>query len=66
MKILYWDHGGWVLRSRRLESGSYVYPFEQTGKKEITVGELIALLEGIDLRTAKRRKRYVAPLQLSA
>ena len=57
---------GWALWSKRLESGTYAYPFQQTGKREITAGELSALLEGIDLRNAKRRKRYVAPLQRSA
>jgi transposase len=66
LKILYWDRDDWALWSKRLESGTYAYPFEDTGKKEITVGELMALLEGIDLRNAKRRKRYVAPLQRNA
>ncbi len=66
LKILYWDRDGWALWSKRLESGTYAYPFEDTGRKEITAGELSALLEGIDLRNAKRRKRYVAPLQRNA
>jgi hypothetical protein len=29
--------------------GTYAYPFAATGRKEITAGELSALLEGIDL-----------------
>jgi transposase len=66
LKILYWERDGWALWSKRLESGTYAYPFEDTGRKEISAGELSALLEGIDLRTAKRRKRYVAPLQRGA
>ena len=66
VKILYWDRDGWALWAKRLEAGTYAYPFEATGRKEITAGELSALLEGIDLRNAKRRKRYVAPLQRSA
>ena len=63
LKILYWDRDGWALWSKRLESGTYAFPFETSGRTEVTAGELSALLEGLDLRGAKRRKRYVAPLQ---
>ena len=66
LKILYWDRDGWALWSKRLEAGTYAYPFAATGRKEITAGELSALLEGIDLSNAKRRKRYVTPLQRGA
>lgn len=66
VKILYWDRDGWALWAKRLEAGTYAFPFESTGRKEVTSGELSALLEGLDLRDAKRRKRYVAPLQRSA
>jgi hypothetical protein len=49
--------------AKRLEEGSYAMPFEagdssQSRRREITVAELGALLSGIDLSTAKRRKRY--------
>lgn len=54
---------GWALWAKRLEAGTYAFPFEATGRKEITAGELSALLEGLDLRQAKRRKRYLPPLQ---
>lgn len=63
MKILYWDRDGWALWSKRLEAGTYAFPFAGTGRKEMSAGELSALLEGIDLKNAKRRKRYVQPLQ---
>jgi transposase len=66
LKILYWDRDGWALWAKRLESGTYAFPFDATGRKEITAGELSALLEGIDLRSAKRRKRYLVPLQRGA
>ena len=62
VKILYWDRDGWALWAKRLEVGTYAYPFDATGRKEITSGELGALLEGIDLKSAKRRKRYLSPL----
>jgi len=54
------------LSYKRLEAGTYAFPFALTGRKEITAGELGALLEGIDLGSAKRRKRYLPPLQQSA
>jgi len=66
MKILYWDREGWALWSKRLEAGTYVNPFGAAGGREITAGELGALLSGLDLASVKQRKRYVPPLQGSA
>jgi transposase len=63
VKILYWDRDGFAIWSKRLEEGSYVIPSGEPGKRrcEITVEELGALLSGIDLSTATRRKRYQRP-----
>ena len=61
VKILYWDGDGLAVWSKRLEEGTYAVPFGDGGaerRREITVPELGALLSGIDLSTAKRRKRY--------
>lgn len=61
VKILYWDRDGFALWSKRLEEGSYAVPFGDSGgerQREITAQELGALLSGIDLSTARRRKRY--------
>ena len=63
LKILYWDRDGWALWAKRLEAGTYGFPFESTGRKQITAAELGALLEGLELGDAKRRKRYVQPVQ---
>ena len=52
---------GWVCRlGKRLEEGTYAIPCGEPGTRrfEISVEELGALLSGIDLSTAKRRKRY--------
>lgn len=60
VKILYWDRDGFAVWSKRLEEGTYAMPFdnEHEPRREITVQELGALLSGIDLSVAKRRKRY--------
>ena len=59
VKILYWDQDGFAIWAKRLESGTYAMPFrEGEHRKEITAAELGALLSGIDLSQAKRRKRY--------
>ncbi len=60
VKILYWDRDGFAVWAKRLEEGTYAMPFDAGGEKrrEITAQELGAMLSGIDLSQAKRRKRY--------
>lgn len=61
VKILYWDRDGFAVWAKRLEEGTYAMPFEDGAnapRREITAQELGALLSGIDLSVAKRRKRY--------
>jgi transposase len=60
VKILYWDRDGFAVWSKRLEEGTYAMPFSETDqvRREVTAQELGALLSGIDLSQAKRRKRY--------
>jgi hypothetical protein len=52
---------GFALWSKRLEEGTYAVPLagsSEERRREITVQELGALLSGIDLQQATRRKRY--------
>src|SRR5208283_4263600 len=64
VKILYWDRDGFAVWAKRLEEGTYAMPFGDTDvtagekRREITAAELGAILSGIDLSHAKRRKRY--------
>jgi transposase len=60
VKIFYWDRDGFAIWSKRLEEGTYAMPFSEGDERrsEITAQELSALLSGIDLSQAKRRKRY--------
>ena len=60
LKILYWDRDGFAIWAKRLEEGSYAIPSGEAGSTrfEISTEELGALLSGIDLSRATRRKRY--------
>jgi hypothetical protein len=46
--------------AKRLEEGTYAMPFGDDAevRRELTAQELGALLSGIDLSVAERRKRY--------
>ena len=62
IKILYWDRDGFAIWAKRLEEGTYAMPFDDHAnaarRREITAQELGAILSGIDLSIAMRRKRY--------
>ena len=65
VKILYWDRDGFAIWSKRLEEGTYAVALageEEENRREITVQELGALLSGIDLDLAGKRKRYQRPV----
>ena len=58
LKILYWDRDAFAIWAKRLERGCYAIPSGEVGASgfEITIEELGALLSGIDLSTATRRR----------
>jgi transposase len=68
VKIFHWDRDGFAIWSKRLEAGTYAMPFGEGEKRrtEITAQELSALLSGIDLSQAQRRKRYERKLASAA
>ena len=60
-KILYWDRDGLVVWAKRLERGSFQMPGGRDAASlaiEIDSVTLAMMLGGVDLETAKRRKRY--------
>ena len=63
MKLLFFDRTGWAVLYKRLERGTFQLPKvdSSTGRIEIDQAQLAMILEGIDLRTAVRRKRYTLP-----
>jgi transposase len=62
MKVLLWQHSGFLLLYKRLERGRFRLPTEpRPGKRHIEVEatELALMMEGIDLRGARRRPRWM-------
>ena len=64
-RILFWDHNGFVLYSKRLEQGRFSLPREipeGVAQLSIEASDLVLLLQGIDLRDAQRRPRWQPPV----
>jgi len=63
LKLLYWDRDGYALWYKRLEQGTFRMPIARpdAASIELKASELAMLLEGIDLRSIKRRKRFQRP-----
>lgn len=60
-KILWWDRSGYCLLAKRLEHGQFrVYDRADggPGHYEVSMSDLMLLLDGIDLRGAKRRESH--------
>jgi transposase len=65
IKILYWDRDGLAIWYKRLETpGTFQLPVVDCDSVsiEMTPTQLSLILSGIDLRSARQRKRYVRPI----
>jgi transposase len=68
VKLLYWDQDGYAIWYKRLEEGSFVVPVAD-GKRAaagehglvLRPAELAMLLDGLDLSSVRRHKRYQRP-----
>jgi transposase len=61
IQILFWDRSGLCIVKKRLEVGTFSLvrgPDGEAMHVEIDAAELALMLEGIELKGAKRRKRY--------
>ena len=63
IKILYWDRDGLAIWYKRLEIGSFQIPATAPDavSVEMTPTQLSLILAGIDLGSARQRKRYQRP-----
>jgi transposase len=62
VKLLYWDEDGFVIIYKRLEAGTFRFPQADAAGVEIRAADLQMLLDGIDLDSVKRQKRYRRPM----
>lgn len=60
LKMLLWEKDGFVLWYKRLEEGVFKLPRIEPEQKsvELRASELAMMLDGIDLKSIKRVKRY--------
>jgi len=67
VKILAWDHGGFVIYYKRLERGRFKLPVITPGAVEVELDAtaLAMLLDGIDVKRVPQPKRW-APKKLDA
>ncbi len=56
IKILIWDRSGFVIYYKKLASGTIQVPSGEAA--EVSVATLMMMLEGVDLRGSRMRKRY--------
>lgn len=62
LKVLLWQPSGFLLLYKRLERGTFKLPRAPSlGHRHIEMdsAELALMIEGIDLRDAQRRKRWI-------
>ena len=58
LKILFWDRNGFWCLAKRLEEGTFAWPdADRTTASPTTTRELMMILEGIDDRVVRLRKR---------
>lgn len=63
LKLLYWDEDGLAVWAKRLEAGTFQFPAPAGAATgiEVRATDLALILGGVDLRSARRRKRYRRP-----
>ena len=58
VKLLVWDRDGFVVWYKVLERGTFELPKAENDTLELSWTDLQLLLEGIEIKSVKRRKRY--------
>jgi transposase len=64
IKLLIWEEDGYAIWYKRLEAGTFRFPPSPQAQPrvEVRAADLVMLLEGIDLSSVKRGKRYHRPV----
>jgi transposase len=62
VKLLYWDEDGFAIWYKRLEEGTFRFPLSADGRVAMRAADLQMLLDGVDLDSVKRRRRYRRPV----
>lgn len=58
IKVLYWDGSGLWVCAKRLEKGTFAWPDGDARSVEMSREELVLLVSGIDLSSARHRRWY--------
>jgi len=58
LKVLYFEQGGYCLWSKRLEAGRFHFNAQGTDKQTLSWTDIKLIIEGIDLSSVRRFKRY--------
>ena len=68
LKLLYWDADGLAIWYKRLEKGCFRFPPPPADGHgvEVRAADLAMLLDGVELESVKRRKRYQRPAGVPA
>jgi transposase len=61
VKLLYWDDDGYAIWYKRLEVGTFRFPASSDGRVAMRAADLQMLLDGVELDSVKRRRRYRRP-----
>ena len=59
IKVLYFDRSGWCLWAKRLEAGQFISDWREVHNREMDWTGLKLMIEGIEIKQLKRKKRYV-------
>src|SRR5437588_9617075 len=62
VKVLWWDRDGYCLWYKRLEKGSFRFPAGAAAPgaahAEVQAADLMMILDGVDLGSVRRQRRY--------
>ncbi|UKJ06213.1 IS66 family insertion sequence element accessory protein TnpB [Solitalea lacus] len=54
IKLLHWEHGGFVLYYKRLEEGT----FPASSKGQLSWADLVLMIEGVEVQKSRQLRRY--------